>query len=531
VNAVAAGEKALLLAIVFLAGWGMHRAAPASGRAAKTFAGVLYAVNPFVYDRLYTGQWFILLGYALLPHAYVELARLVEGRRRPWRFAWLAFGVGVASPHMFVLLLLLTVAVAAARPRDAGIVARGVGLAALPSLYWLIPTPGLTDFLGRINHDQLALYRTLSDPVWGRGINVAGLYGYWNDAAPIKSSLAFWPLLTAGLVSLALYGIVMRRRDRLTWAVTAAAVVAFVIALGDAAPLSGRAFVFLLDHVQVARSFREPQKAVALLVFAYAFLGAAAVDHLVKSERGKARRAALGAVLLALPFTYGYREFGSLWGALRTSSYPASWTAAAAKLETASPPAHALFLPWHGYMALSFAHHRVVANPAPGFFGRRVLASKDVGEGAGTADNADPIDAYVSALLAKGPQLRRLGSCLAPLGVSHVLLATVSDYARYGFLARQRDLAVERRWPDLVLYRNKGGRYSRAECGGIRLPTQSARGGGRGAYIRNYAVGIAGLLVLFGLTVGSLRRRQFAPCGGRHRGRHPAVARGDGSHS
>src|SRR5260221_8578431 len=82
VGAVAIGEKLLLLAIVFLAGLGMHRAAPARTEAGRYFAGLLYAVNPFVYDRLYTGQWFLLLGYALVPWAFRQFGRLLAGDSR-----------------------------------------------------------------------------------------------------------------------------------------------------------------------------------------------------------------------------------------------------------------------------------------------------------------------------------------------------------------------------------------------------------------------------------------------------------------
>ena len=73
VDAVAVGEKVLLVAVVALAGWGMHRLVRVRHASAAWFAGLLYAINPFVYDRLHSGQWFLLLGYALLPHAYGAL--------------------------------------------------------------------------------------------------------------------------------------------------------------------------------------------------------------------------------------------------------------------------------------------------------------------------------------------------------------------------------------------------------------------------------------------------------------------------
>ncbi|MDH4178366.1 MAG: hypothetical protein OEV72_12375, partial [Thermoleophilia bacterium] len=463
VGMVGVGEKALLLAIVFLSGYGMHRAAPSRGEVGRYFAGVLYAVNPFVFERLYTGQWFLLLGYALLPFAFTAFAGALAGRRRDfWRFVALAVAVGVASPHMFALLAVLCCAAllaASARARRRRAILRTALAAAaavvLPSLYWLLPTPGLTDLWRHIGTAQLSLYASVADP--GRGLvgTVAGLGGYWNNAQPAHAFQPMWPLLAAGLVALAAWGLACLRRDRFAWAIAATGVAGLVLALGSQGPLGG-AFRALLEHVPQARSFREPQKGVGLLVFAYAWLGAAAVDDLHAWVRRYGRVVAVGlaAVLLVLPLGLGYRQLGGLWGSMTTSRFPDSWARARTLLERDAAQSNTLVLPWHGYFALSFAGGRVVANPAPSYFGTPVLASRSVGGDDGTSDNSDPLDAAVSTLLRNGASTRTLGACLAPLGVSHVLLAREADHASYGFLARQRDLVVERRWADLVLYRN-----------------------------------------------------------------------------
>ncbi|MHB8469978.1 MAG: hypothetical protein ACYDCH_09520, partial [Gaiellaceae bacterium] len=140
IGAVPFGEQLLLLAIVFLAGWGMHRAAPVGSEWARVFAGVLFALNPFVYDRLHTGQWFLLLGYALLPWGWSAFARLLHGSMRDApRFAALLALTGIASAHMFVLLLVLCAAAAAAEGiarrgwRSLGRAAAGVALGSLAS--------------------------------------------------------------------------------------------------------------------------------------------------------------------------------------------------------------------------------------------------------------------------------------------------------------------------------------------------------------------------------------------------------------
>jgi hypothetical protein len=465
INAVALGEKVLLLAIVFVAGFGMHRLVPSTSEVARYFGGLLYAVNPFVYDRLDTGQWYLLLGYALLPWASAALLPLADGRRSAaWRFAALATAVGVASAHMFALLAVLVLFVALAAvirgPRRLvrlGSIAIGYALACTASLYWLLPVPGLTALWHHVGAAQLRVYGTVSDHTWGLEGAVAGLYGYWNDADPIKAHLAAWPLIAAALIALAVWGLAHRRHDPVAWAVAGAAAFGFLLALGGRGPVTGTLFSAALDHFAILRSFREPQKGVALLAFGYAYLGGAAAGevrrHLHLPHRGRLA-APFAAVLLLLPLIAGYRELGGLWNSIGTSTYPRSWSDARAVLSREAASSRTLVLPWHGYFALTFAGHRVVANPAASYFDTPVLTSNSVGEGQAANDSSDPLDREVSQLLASGSQRRDLGACLATLGISHVLLPKQADWTSYSFLSRQNDLVLERRWNDLLLFRN-----------------------------------------------------------------------------
>jgi hypothetical protein len=462
---VAIGEKALLLAIVFLAGLGMHRLVPSTRVVAGFFGGILYAVNPFVYDRLVTGQWYLLLGYALLPWAFAALLPLAEGRRSAaWRFAALATAVGAASAHMFALLAVLVVFVALGvlvrgphRATRLIAIAAGSAITCGASLYWLLPVPGLESLWRHIGPAQVRLYSTVPDHRWGIEGAVAGLYGYWNNADPIKAHLAAWPLLAAALIALTLCGLAHRHHDPIAWAVAAAAIFGFLLALGGRSPITGSLYRTALDHFAMLRSFREPQKGVALLAFGYAYLGGAAAGELgghIRVREWRRHTPALAVVLLLLPLMAGYRELGGLWGNLSTSSYPRSWGEARTVLRREAADSRTLVLPWHAYFALSFAAHRVVGNPAVGFFDTPVLVSRSVGEGPGANDTSDPLDQAVSALLATGSSRQDLGACLATFGVSHIILPKQADWGSYAFLARQNDLVLERRWSDLLLYRN-----------------------------------------------------------------------------
>src|SRR5258708_4709186 len=207
---VPVAQKLLLLSIVFLAGFGMHRLA---GRRlpGRFFAGMLYAVNPFVLERLIAGQWFLLLSYALIPWAFAAFLATFRGNlRAAWRFALIAAIAGFADAHMATLLgLLCLVTLIANLGRDRahrlGPPLLALALAALASLLWLIPAPDLQELWSHVGHAQLQLYGTFGDPRWGPVLTVLGLGGFWDDPAPGQTALAVWPLFALLLFGLAIW--------------------------------------------------------------------------------------------------------------------------------------------------------------------------------------------------------------------------------------------------------------------------------------------------------------------------------------
>jgi hypothetical protein len=455
VGAVQVAQKLLLVAIVFLAGLGMYRLA---GRrpAGRFFAGLLYAVNPFVLERLIAGQWFLLLSYALIPWAYSAFLATFEGDvRAAWRFALVAAIGGFADAHMAALLGLLCVVTLIAQPRRDGSAHLGLpllagALAVCASLLWLLPTPGLHELWTHVGRGQLELYATFADPRWGPLLTVLGLGGFWDDLTPPATALAVWPLIALLLFALAVRGAALAPNRRVAVAVGVCGLFGLVAALGMASSVTRPATLWLMNHVAALRSFRETDKTVALTAFAYAFLGAGAVDDLVTAPRRRGLAPVLAALALALPLVYGIRELGGAWGSLHAVSFPASWNQASAVLESEAANSRTLFLPFHGYLHLGFARSRVVYNPAPSFFATPILSGRSVDQNPAHQDVSDPEQTEVTALLAN-PARPDLGRCLAALGVSHVLLAHESDWAPFRRLETRVDMRVVRSWPGLTL--------------------------------------------------------------------------------
>jgi hypothetical protein len=207
---------------------------------------------------------------------------------------------------------------------------------------------------------------------------------------------------------------------------------------------------WLMDHFAFVRSFRETDKTVALLAFAYAYLGAPAVDELAAAPRRRGVAVGVAALAIAVPAVYGLREFAGDWGALRPVSFPASWSEADAILRERAANARTLFLPFHGYLHLGFAHARVTYNPAPQFFSTPILASRRVDSDPAHQDVLDPEQTRIEQLLAD-PSRPDLARCLAALGIAHVLLAHEADWRTQRFLDHTPGFVVTRTWPDLTL--------------------------------------------------------------------------------
>jgi hypothetical protein len=446
-HVIAVSQKALLVAIVALAGLGMHRLLADRSPAAATFGGTLYAINPFVVDRLLGGQWLLLLSYALLPWLVAAFSAALEGQRwAPWRFAALLAAAGAAGPHLAALGLLLCVlrALGDAGPHGRTLRRAGAALAAggAGSLLWLIPAPGLHELWDHVGSSQLDYYATVSRGGWGPLPTVLGLQGFFN--ATSVSSVT-WIIGGLALAALAGCGLAAGRRDPLCRACAAAGLLGVLVAVAPASGLLHGGYADLMDRVAPLRAFREPQKAVALVVFAYAVLGARAVDGLLARRRAAARVAvALVPLALAAPLV------PALWSHLRPVHYPRSWSQAGAILAGETHGARTAFLPWHGYLSLGFAHDAVVLNPAPGFFSVPVVASRSVTPDPALDDAAGADDGALRAILDAGPG-HAAARCLAALGISHVLLAHEADWRSAAWLAREPGLTVRARWPDLTL--------------------------------------------------------------------------------
>ena len=454
--------------------------------------GVLYTVNPFVFNRLYVGHIPLLIGYALLPYA---VAAALRNDGAVWKCSvrmalWWA-GLTALSPHFAWIYGVVVLAAAAIGLRDAlkrSLVQLVIAIVAFftMSLYILLPHLA-TNLPTRTGQASLALYQTTSDPHLGLFLNVAGLYGFWRlGPGPIvpKSVISGWPFFLAAVLLIVATGVwaalrrpenlvgtnehsgrdhfhrpkvldigpnlqmgrvpdsavELKQRSRKAWLLLITGVVGFLLALGNQGP-TGPLFTWLYFHVPFFAVMREPQKFLMLLALAYAVFFGWGVEHLSKLGLSSKK---IGTYVMAvglgivLPIAYTPTIFYGLSGQVSPSTIPPAYQHANTVMGKGD--GSILSLPWHLYMEYPFTSGRVVANVSPGTFDRNVISGDNVQSSDVSTQSTSLRSEYLQRLFDQGPSLQHFGVLVAPLGVKFVVLAKTVDWQSYLWLARQPDL-------------------------------------------------------------------------------------------
>ena len=462
-------------------GWAAARGEPAPVLATMA-AGVCYAWNPFLAERLLIGQWALLLGYAGLP--WVVRALLGWSRRpaaptradgarnlaAPSAGLWIALLPAAIGGFAAMAITALTAVPVAACGGGRGDRLRRLAVTAVAlavfSLPWLIPA-----LLNTVHADPRGAdaFAARADTPFGRLGSLLMLSGIWNAQTVPRgyggAAAAVWLLVV--LAAIAGYLLAARPR-RVSPGLGVAGLAGLVIAaIGVTA--TGRAV--LADLIRAWPGFavlRDGQQYVAPLALTEAVgLGSgvawllraapAAVPDpagptgAVRSAVAIAVMAALAPVLLLPGLAWG------IGGRLRPAAYPADWAAARRVIDAGPRSGTVLVLPWAAYRRYRWNHGEAVYDPWPQLLSRQVIVNDALGVGSMT----------VAAQSADALRLNRIVTAPGPL--TRALLAAGVRYvlADAGPLLTtpRRDLAAAARLPgasvlmagpDLVLFRLTG---------------------------------------------------------------------------
>ena len=486
-------QKIVLLAIFVLACSGAAALLDREPLPARLAAGVFYAWNPYVGERLIIGQWALLLGYAGLP--WVLRAVLVpdlDSRRGAARLALalLPAVVGGFAAMTVTALVAVPAALMTRSPRRAAVALASLAVGSLP---WLVPS-----LLHPVYVDpaSVAAFAARADTPFGSLGSLLMLGGAWNAQTVPRAYGGPWSVLWLAAVIVALAAYVLIARPRHGWpGLGLAAVAGLVIAaagvttpgrdvlrsliaawpgfavLRDAqqfvAPLAlveacgfGLAVAAVLNPVLDARKPERPVRTEA----ASPVLAVPESERPVRTaptvlaareSQRPVRAATAGTVLAVLALLAPVLLLpGLAWGAagrLRPAWYPAAWLTTARTLDASPARGSILLLPWATYRTPRWNHGEVVLDPWTRLLSRPLIWNDgtQVGDVALVPDDPQA-RSLADAIAAHGP----LTATLRTAGVRFVL--DDADGSGRQLAARLPGSAVIIDQPGLTVYQLPG---------------------------------------------------------------------------
>jgi hypothetical protein len=393
-------QKLVLLAIFVLACSGAAALLTREPLLARLAAGVFYAWNPYVAERLIIGHWALLLGYAALPWVLrAVLAPDLVSRRGAARLALalLPATIGGFAALAITALVAVPAAVCTRNPRRAALVLAALAVGSLP---WLIPS-----LLHQVYVDpaSVAAFAARADTPFGSIGSLLMLGGAWNAQTVPKAYGGPWSALWLAAVIVALAAYLLLARSRHRWPGLAVAALAGLVlaALGVTAPGRDllRSLIAAFPGFAVLRDAQQFVAPVALLESvglgvavaaalnpgpfrrkalnpkrpALAHVPATAPDrpvpvHSAGTAPDRPARMDIAGILLSVLALLAPVLLlpGLAWGAagrFRPAWYPATWLSAARTLDASPAPGSVLLLPWATYRTPPWNHGEAVLDP------------------------------------------------------------------------------------------------------------------------------------------------------------------------
>jgi hypothetical protein len=488
-------QKVILLAIFVLActgaaallasGWPRRDGGPRLSLLPRLVAGVCYAWNPFVAERLIMGQWALLLGYAGLPWVLREVGRR-SGEVRLGRLALTVVPALIGGFTSMSITIAAAVPVAVCAGRGAGRADRlrraavTLGVLAVACLPWLIPSliaPVHTDPVGA------AAFSARADTPFGTAGSLLMLGGIWNaQAVPTGygGAASFsWLLVVVGAIA----GYVFAARPRrVCLGLGVAAVIGFCLAaLGSWAPTRSAlesaisfwpGFGLLRDGQQfvaplaLAESIGLGAGVAALLAMAAGARSRRTADQADRAGGGAgAKRAGGGRSATGPAMMIGALAMvasvvllpGLSWGAvgrLRAVAYPADWMVARQLIDSSRASGYALLLPWEEYRRYPWNQGEAVFDPWPKLLGRSMIWNDALQVGSTTIAAESPSTRRLAPLINSAQPLT---AALRAAGVRYVIVDAGPilgrPHSRLADLARLPGAQVVIASRDLIVFR------------------------------------------------------------------------------
>lgn len=393
---------------------------------AEYVASLIFAINPFVYERFLAGQWAVLLGYALLMPFATFLIEFCKdwSYKNGLKLLGLIILIGVISLHILIISLVVT-AVAClvnliSQKFSVGFFKKIIllGLAVLLcSSYWLVPVAlSNTTPLSTFNPEHWEVFRTAGSGSFGTLGNVVSLHGFWgeheqwisgfilpkdNDWVFGVALVFFFSLIIIGIYS----GLKDRQLRNEVFFVVGFMSIAVIFSCGIGGGIFRNFNMWIFEHISFWGGFRDSEKWSVVIALSYALLtGLGAKMTLGLFQKPEYKRIVFY-VLLVIPLFYTPMILFGFSGQLKAVQYPNSWGEVNNFLKQ-DENCRALFLPWHQYYSPKFNNNTLTANLSGNYFDCDIVSGKNmeletVGSQAGNGEEYYAIEAKITDNIAK----------------------------------------------------------------------------------------------------------------------------------
>jgi hypothetical protein len=470
-------QKIILFLIFFLSGLGAHKLAALRTNSFPYFAGMLYVFNPFVYTRFITGQWLVLLGYALLPWAvrYFYLFLQTPSLKKMLLVIFSTVLICFTSIHTIGILtfiyylLLFTVKKDRLIEVFTKLILISISLLILNS-FWLIPVlkgnSSISENIINFNESQTTAFATRGTVLDSPTISALLLTGFWADDQSrymLPSEQPIWILGVIGVIVLVGIGLreVIRSKESLGKILALSGLSALIPAIGTGSIITAQITVALSHILPIYAGYREPHKWVMLLSLAYSFVGSIGAYKILGYLKDKFQTDSTyisKLFLLLIPFMFAGPLAFAAAGQLRSTDYPSGWYEAKTYLENemvlsnmSANELDIVVFPWHQYLPISFSG-RVVVNPTKYFFKGNLIVSGDPElTGVEPFDPSD-ISKYIREEIISQENHLQINEKLKEKSVEYILLLKEIDWEEYSWLD-ESNLENVLENDDLILYK------------------------------------------------------------------------------
>lgn len=443
-------------------------------------SGLIYMLNPYVFERFMVGHWYVMLGYGLFPLVILLFLKFLDHPSRK-TFVWflmLFATYPIFSKHWAYIasgFLVVVGIVYLVRTKAYGLLLKKqtlayAGITLITTLavnsFWLFDFFERDKIINVISNSDFAAFATQPDAQFGILANVFSLYGleYPLYILP-KEVLPFWLVPMFLVVFFSLIGIYASLRGRLRNLPTVLAITfipAMLLAIGYATPLTRTITDWLYAVMPLYGGLRETAKILGVIALTYALFAPIGAVFLTEkslkylSNGPKWTHTAMKSVLLGLvvliPFWWAGTLFWGASGQVKSYPYPEDWFMVNQQLQTSENIGRVLVLPWQLYYRIDWAGGTLAANPSQIFFQHNLITSHVTDNVFLLERERNGFDVAFTRMIHGTETIDEHLDAFGAHRVTHIMLHKIDNWQEYGFVASSTNMVPVFEGDTILLY-------------------------------------------------------------------------------